>query len=73
MIVTNEEIILTAEQREQIFWESWTFDSHKWLEYQKGYFACDFCGAIHTSMMPISNQKLCLKNPIIKNQNEKTN
>ena len=65
MIVTNEEIVLTAEQQEKLFWDNWKFESHRWLEHSKGYFTCDFCGVNHTSRMPLSIQNLCMKNPFI--------
>lgn len=67
MIVTNKsnEIALTPEQKERIYWDNWVFESHKWIEFHNGYYTCEFCNMIHTAMMPISNHNLCKNNPKI--------
>lgn len=62
---------LTEEQIEQIYWDSYVFDSHRWVEYQKGYYQCSFCGAIHTSVMPSSVHRMCSQNPFLKRNNDK--
>jgi hypothetical protein len=62
----EEEIVLTEEQKEQMFWDNFNFESHKWVEYQKGYYECSFCKSTHTSMMPTSSKSFCLSNPYIK-------
>lgn len=61
---------LTPEQEEQMYWNRWAFDSHKWIEYSKGYYQCEFCHFIHTSVMPIGDHiKVCQNNPKLKQQN----
>lgn len=58
---------LTEEEKEKSFWDRWRFDSHRFVEYEKGYAQCSFCGAVHTSTMPVNNFSICIANPAIKN------
>lgn len=56
---------LTPEQKEQMYWSTWGYDSHKWVEYEKGYYRCSFCDSYRTSMSFINNPPICEKNPYI--------
>lgn len=62
----EDEIVLTEEQQEQMYWSRYKFDSHRWVEYAKGYYQCSFCGRQHTSAMPINFASLCQSNPHLK-------
>ena len=62
----EEEIVLTEEQKEEMFWDTFNFESHRWVEYQKGYYRCSFCNTFHSSTMPTNAQSFCTKNPFIK-------
>ena len=66
MIVNNkQEIVLTPEQKEKMFWDDWKFGSHRWNEYHQGYFECEYCKTIFTSQMPLGTASLCKSNPYI--------
>lgn len=56
----------TPEEKEKMFWDEWKFNSHRFEEYQKGYYSCSFCGTVHTSMRAINDYHICEKNPYIK-------
>lgn len=62
---------LTQEQKENIEWQSWVYNSHRWVEYEKGYYQCSFCGHNATNQMGVtSGVGLCKQNPeIIKHNN----
>lgn len=60
------QITFTLEQEEKNYWDKLKFDSHKWVEFHEGYYECDFCKAIHTSVMPINHSVLCKENPHLK-------
>lgn len=70
MIVPKENsligVLITPEQKEKIYWDTLKFDSHKWVEFERGYYECAFCKATHTSMMPINHHILCKENPHLK-------
>jgi hypothetical protein len=61
--IKEEEIILTPEQQERMYWAQLKYDSHKWIEYLKGYYQCEFCYSTHTSMLSFENVNICKKNP----------
>jgi tRNA G26 N,N-dimethylase Trm1 len=61
--IENTEIILTPEQKETHYWQNWIYNSHRWKEYEGGYYECSFCEKIHTSTTPLQYSKLCEKNP----------
>ena len=61
--IKEDEIILTPEQQERMYWAQIKYDSHKWIEYHKGYYKCEFCDSIHTSMLSFENVNICKKNP----------
>ena len=61
--IKEDEIILTPEQQERMYWAQLKYDSHKWIEYHKGYYKCEFCDSIHTSMLSFENVNICKKNP----------
>lgn len=66
MIINEiEPLDLTPEQKEQMYWDTWKFDSHKWYQYSKGYYTCQYCGSRTTSSMPTNLVNLCEKNPLI--------
>ena len=46
----------------------WAWDSHYWVEDEKGYYHCEWCGAGWTSEMGLDEKYnyLCKKNPLIK-------
>lgn len=56
----------TQEEKEKAFWDRWKFDSHRFVEHDKGYARCSFCGTIHNSTMAINNFPICEGNPVIK-------
>ena len=62
----DERFVLTEEQQEELYWKDWIHNSHKWIEKNKGYYECEFCGEWHTSLMPIGIHKMCEKNPHLK-------
>jgi hypothetical protein len=62
----EEEVVLTEEQQEQMYWDNFNFESHRWIEFNKGYYKCSFCNTFHSSIMPINAQSFCLSNPYIK-------
>jgi len=59
--------ILTKEEEEKQYWDLLKYDSHKWVEFAKGYYDCEYCKIIHTSVMPIDGKPLCSENPHLKN------
>ncbi len=61
--IKEDEIILTPEQQERMYWAKIKYDSHKWIEYHKGYYKCEFCDLIHTSMLSFETVNICKKNP----------
>lgn len=61
---------LTPEEKEKRYWDEWRFNSHRFVEYSKGYAECSFCGAIHTSTTPINNFPICPENPFVKDIQE---
>ncbi len=61
------EIVLSEEQKEQMYWEELKFNSHRWIETSKGYYQCSFCNIFHTSVMPMNGKQLCKDNPYIIN------
>ena len=61
--IKEDEIILTPEQQERMYWAQIKYDSHKWIEYHKGYYKCEFCDSFHTSMLSFENVNICKKNP----------
>jgi len=61
--IKEEEITLTPEQQERMYWTKIKYDSHKWIEYHKGYYKCEFCDSFHTSMLSLENVNICKKNP----------
>lgn len=61
---------LTEEQKEKMNWDNWVWNSHKWIEKERGYYTCDFCGNMTTNLMSLGSVGLCKKNPeIIKHNN----
>ena len=49
-IPIKEEILeITPEQQGKMYWDHIMFDSHRWVEFHKGYFTCDFCKSTRTS------------------------
>ena len=61
--IKEDEIILTPEQQERMYWARIKYDSHKWIEYHKGYYKCEFCDLIHTSTLSFETVNICKKNP----------
>jgi hypothetical protein len=61
--IKKEEILLTPEEEERRYWVMIKYDSHKWTEYHKGYYQCEFCDARHTSVLSIDHVNICKKNP----------
>lgn len=61
----------SKEQIEQMQWETWRFESHRFVEYEKGYSKCSFCGVIHNSLMSINDFPLCKKNPMVESEIKK--
>lgn len=62
----EQEIVFTEEQQEQMYWDNFNFESHRWVEFSKGYYECSFCKLIHTSTMPTNSKSFCQSNPYIK-------
>ena len=46
-----------------MYWAQLKYDSHKWIEYPKGYYKCEFCDSIHTSVRTVDTVNICKKNP----------
>jgi hypothetical protein len=69
----EQEIILSIEQRERMYWDDIRFNSHRWVEYRKGYYECSFCNSIHTSTMPTNTHALCESNPHLNQLNNESN
>ena len=45
----------------------WAWDSHNWVEYQPGYYQCQWCTCQHTSSQGVSeNFRICRGNRIVK-------
>lgn len=66
LIPIKEEILeISPEQQEKMYWDQIMFDSHRWVEFHKGYFTCDFCKSTRTSSMPVSGP-MCKENPHLK-------
>lgn len=63
--IKDNHMVLTEEQQEELYWDDWVHNSHRWIEEVKGYYKCSFCGVGYTSMMPIGLAKICKKNPYI--------
>ena len=61
--IKEDEIIFTPEEKERIYWAQLKYDSHKWIEYIKGYYKCEFCDLTHNSMISFENVNICKKNP----------
>jgi hypothetical protein len=64
--IKEESQEITPDQREKMYWDQLMFDSHRWVEYHKGYYKCEFCEASHTSSMPTNRGPMCKKNPYLK-------
>ncbi len=62
----SQELVLSEEEREKLYWDDLNFNSHRWVEYNKGYYKCSFCHNTHTSTMPTSQVSFCELNPYIK-------
>ncbi len=61
-----DELKIDSNDSEKMQWNNWAWNSHRWVEIQKGYFQCSFCKANWTSTTPIGdNVRLCLRNPIL--------
>jgi len=61
--IKEDEIILTPEQQERMYWTQLKYDSHKWIEYHNGYYKCEFCDSTHTSVRTFDTVNICKKNP----------
>jgi hypothetical protein len=45
----------------------WAWNSHMWVEYERGYYKCKWCGAVCGTEVSIGEDyMLCRKNPFIK-------
>jgi hypothetical protein len=54
-----------SEQHKAQFAE-WVWASHSWVEYQTGYYKCEWCNQVYTTEMPFDFAELCRQNPAIK-------
>jgi hypothetical protein len=61
--IKEEKITLSPEQQERMYWAKIKYDSHKWIEYYKGYYKCEFCDSTHTSVLTFDTVNICKKNP----------
>lgn len=57
---------LTEEEQEKMYWEVWKNNSHRWVEYHRGYYQCSYCEICSTNLMPASAFGLCKENPFLK-------
>lgn len=56
------------ESKELIEVTNWAWNSHWWVELSPGYCECKWCGAKHTSEIPIAwDFPLCKENLAVKN------
>ncbi len=62
----SEPLVLTEEEKERHYWDLLKYESHRWVEFSKGYYKCSFCDAIHTSLMHLGKYKICPENPNLK-------
>jgi hypothetical protein len=54
----------SKEEQERLYWERFIDDSHRWVEFRKGYYQCSFCLAISTTTHP-PYKFMCEKNPFL--------
>jgi hypothetical protein len=66
MLKRMQEVIFTDEEEKDINLANWAWDSHSWIEYYPGYYKCEWCGLLCTSLTPITKDyPICKSNPII--------
>lgn len=58
-------IELTPEQQEEMYWDDWVHNSHRWVEKTHGYYVCDYCNKTSSHLTPLGSMGLCDKNPIL--------